>query len=67
MILSVVCNACGSVTHARVGRVSRVTVEHEAACPFWLAVERSPRAAQRWAAKHGYPIRCAIEPIAGAA
>jgi hypothetical protein len=58
--LLVRCGACGAVTRIVVEPGSRPaslsTVEHESSCPFFAAVKRSTRDAQRWISEHGYPI-----------
>lgn len=55
------CAACGNRTPIEFGpppHVGRTGIEHEDACPFWLAIQVDRGA--EWVEAHGYPISLAL-------
>jgi hypothetical protein len=52
------CHACGATQRVTPtpGKANPVSVEHESACPFLHAIEKSHAAALKWVEAHGYPI-----------
>lgn len=65
-VVVIACAECGAELVTATNKPGRhVTLEHEAECDFYQAVERG--AGEAWAIVRGYPIHVTVYPTDGAA